>query len=164
MDSVTAAAIRLHKAFVAEMAAAQGKTAAWAEIRMNVFKRELDAAAAQKKAQPDLFDVTAAEAGKADGMARGEANANDEWKAAAYVALVQAARDLPDFTTDDVIERMPAGVTTHDLRAMGSVPVKAAKEGLIAKTGEFRKSKRATLHSSPIQVWRSLIHKGSVAQ
>lgn len=160
MDSVMKAALRLHEIALTEIAVQFDKTPAWIEIRMNAFKREL-AAAAPKKAEPDLFDVAAAEAGKADGMARGEANANDEWKEEAYRALVQAARELPDLTTDDVIERMREGVHTHDKRAMGSVTVKAAKAGIIIKTDKDRNSKRVTLHSSPIRVWTSLIHKGA---
>jgi hypothetical protein len=49
---------------------------------------------------PDLFDAIA---GMADGMARAEEHADEHWKLAAQMAVMEAAQTLEMLTTDDVV-------------------------------------------------------------
>jgi hypothetical protein len=46
---------------------------------------------------------------------------------------------------------------THNMSALGAVMRRAAKNGLIANTGEFRRSEMVQSHRDLRPVWRSLI-------
>ena len=89
-------------------------------------------------------------------MAQVEGAADDAWKAAALDAVRRAALAMPDFIVDQVWAFIPAGVSTHDSRAMGPVIMAAKKAGIIEASDAFRPSPRR--HASPQRVWRSLIH------
>ena len=99
--------------------------------------------------------------GKDDGMRRVDAHANEAWKMAADIATVTAALALPKLTADDVHKRINPNVYTHDLRALGPVMKRAARNGWIEKAPEpGRETMRPSSHRRPLQVWNSLIYKG----
>jgi|GEM_PF-966937 len=96
----------------------------------------------------------ASDAAKKEGMERVAVHANPLWMDLAYNAIRIAAESLEDFTSDDVMDFIPEEYDTHERRALGPVMLKAARNGLIVKTGMVRNSKRRSLHASPRQVWR----------
>lgn len=101
--------------------------------------------------QTDIF--TALDA-KHEAMERVEEHADDEWKDAAYKAVLLAANVYENFTSDDVMELIPPEVETHEHRALGPVMLRAAKAGLIVKTGMVRNSDRRSRHAAPLTIWR----------
>lgn len=110
---------------------------------------------------PDLFNYTEARAARDAALEQVEANADESWKEAAYGAVIATASELQQFTADDVYDRMPAGVSTHEPRALGPVMLRALKEGAIVKADTAaRPSRRRSLHASPRTVWNSLIVGG----
>lgn len=109
--------------------------------------------------QRDLFDDGRTRRDQA--MRQVDEAANEQWKFAAFAATVEAARNLPTLTADDVQEILATkDVATHEGRAMGPVMMRAKREGVIEATPDFRSSKRANLHAMPKRVWKSLIHSG----
>jgi hypothetical protein len=91
-------------------------------------------------------------------------NANAEWERYALACIAVVASTHSDFTADEVAEQMARKTDapkTHEPRAMGAVMLKAAAEGLIDSTEEFKASTRSSTHNSPRRVWRSLIFKPS---
>lgn len=99
--------------------------------------------------------------GKDDGMQRVDGAADPAWKRAADVAVLGAALALPKLTSDDVHQRISPNVSTRDLRALGPVMVRAAKEGWIEKAYvPGRETTRPSSHRRPLQVWLSLVFKG----
>lgn len=96
--------------------------------------------------EPSLFDDPAA------AMASVEANAIPEWITEAdriIRNLVPGTR----FIGEQIVERVKKnGFVTHDLRAMGPVMMRLAREGVIVKTEEFRAAKSS--HGSPKPVWK----------
>lgn len=98
--------------------------------------------------------------GRRDAAVAGvEANADDDWLADAFDALVAYLRTNPEFFSDDFWSvtqiRRP-----RESRAFGPVVMKAARDGLMEKSGEFRKSVASNMTEKP--VWRSLIYGGSL--
>lgn len=89
------------------------------------------------------------------GMDRADIGAADAWRTAAAMAILQCAKDSATFIIDDVWQYMPEGVGTGDKRAMGPCIMRAAKAGLITKTGEYRLSEQVNCHRNPRTVWRS---------
>ncbi len=90
-----------------------------------------------------------------EGMARVAANTNEEWREAAYAAVIRTSLALPTFTADDVwveLDRMKAEV--HNKSALGPVFVKASKDGYITGTGAFARSTRPATHGKPLPIWR----------
>lgn len=121
-----------------------------------------------KKPVPDLFDHAArlaeSKAARDKAMADAEGGALPEWSILMGELVEQVARTMPRFTADDVFDLLaerPGAPTTHDSRAFGPVMMRAAKKGL-CKQADCRpvKSRRKTLHASPITVWDSLIYEG----
>lgn len=89
-------------------------------------------------------------------IARAGRHASDQWKEAAFEAVRAAALRHPDLTVDDVHPFLSE--QTHDLRALGPVMLRAAREGVIERAkGEYRISERPETHARPLAVWRSLI-------
>jgi len=98
--------------------------------------------------------------GKDDGMDRADRHANEAWKQAADEAVLRTAKEQPKLTTDDMLQRMPPGVKTHEMRALGPVMLRAAKNGWIEKSlNPYRMSTRKINHRRPLQVWDSLLFK-----
>lgn len=91
-------------------------------------------------------------------LAAVEANADDDWLTEAYDQLVAYLQNHPEFFVDDFWSatglREP-----REARALGPVVMRAARAGLMEKTGDFRKSVRSNMTEKP--VWRSLIHLGA---
>lgn len=84
-----------------------------------------------------------------NGMDRAEAGASDEWKAYALGFIAEFSPTLKNFTTDDLWD---AGmIKPLEPRALGPVLRRAVKHGLIAKTGEYRKSRYR--NCAPLTVW-----------
>lgn len=87
-----------------------------------------------------------------------EKNASVEWLRVALLCVIDVARVMPTFTTDDVWERVGLlGVTTHEPRAMGSVMRRAVKDGVCVATPSYERSSRVECHARPVRVWRSLL-------
>jgi uracil-DNA glycosylase len=110
--------------------------------RQNQLAAEMDAARHRAQARRDTA------------IAAVEANADDDWLADAYDALVAYLKRHPEFFVDDfwigTQLRRP-----RESRALGAVVMKAARHGLMRKSGEFRKSTASNLTEKP--VWESLI-------
>lgn len=84
------------------------------------------------------------------------AGADPDWMATAWDALVRYLETHPTWFSDDfwaatTIER------PRESRALGPLVLKAAKKGLMEKTGEFRKSVASNMTEKPC--WRSLIYQ-----
>lgn len=104
-------------------------------------------------------DPEGGERGKRDGMDRADTHAPQEWKWYAYQVLLRLCRRVPDLTTDDLyfaIQDEGYPPDPPEPRAFGPLMKRAASNGLIAQTDEFRKSDRAKAHRRPKQVWRVL--------
>jgi len=105
-----------------------------------------------------------AEVAKADGMAASARGANPEWLEEAFGVVIQVAERRQYFTTDAVmaVVNQQCKHTTHDLRAMGPVMQRAAREELVKKANLLPiNSVRRSLHACPKTVWESLIWHGN---
>jgi hypothetical protein len=85
-------------------------------------------------------------------IAQVDANADDEWKRYALGFVAEVSGVLDDFTTDDLWDL--GLIKPREPRALGPVMRRAAKRGLIATTGEFRKSRYR--NCAPLPVWSSV--------
>lgn len=110
-----------------------------------------------------LFNARAARAARDEALEQVEQAADPDWKETAYETVVEVALDLPYFTTDQVMKRlMEANVMTHDLRALGPVMLRAARDLVIVKSDYLpRSSVRRSRHAGPCTVWRSLLYGGA---
>jgi len=94
-----------------------------------------------------------------EAMAQADHGANDIWKDSALSCIRAICKDLgfgTGFTTDLVwtyLERDFPGAHTHEPKALGPIMARAAKMGLIRKTGTWKESERAECHARPMQVW-----------
>lgn len=96
--------------------------------------------------------LTAAAAKRDSAIAQADANADDSWKKYALGFVAELSAELDEFTTDDLWD---AGlIKPREPRALGPVMRRAAKRGLIATTGEFRKSRYR--NCAPLPVWASV--------
>jgi hypothetical protein len=95
----------------------------------------------------------------------GRGKAPLKWEQAAILAVVEAARELPQLTSDDVMDRIAARLKRgRDLRALGPVMSSAVRAGYIEKANVASiPSRRRSLHGSPRTVWTSLIHQGGAS-
>lgn len=107
----------------------------------------------------DWLTPTEADAGRAEAIERVDAHADVDWKAAAADAVRWCALHHETFTADEVLERLAAlgAPGTHNLAALGPVFQRAARAGLITKTGTQRLSRLRQRHRD-LTVWtRSVI-------
>jgi hypothetical protein len=104
-----------------------------------------------------------AERAKRAAMQQVEENANEIWIEYMLDLVWDVCKVRRQFTVDDVFDlyyavpetRRPV---THELRAMGPVMNRAAKEGMCEKANlPAIPSRRRSLHASPRTVWNSLI-------
>ena len=96
---------------------------------------------------------------KDEAINRVEANANAEWRVAAYKACCLCAQQWIELSTDDVWELMESlfpDCRTHEPRAMGAIMRQAARAGKIEASGEYFKSRRPQCHGRPVAIWDSL--------
>lgn len=99
-----------------------------------------------------LFDAIAA---KEVGIRQADENADEGWKEAAYSAVLVFSETLSTFTADDVwdaIERDFPNASTHEPAALGPVFLRAARAGLIQKTGQLRMTRNSRRHRD-LTVW-----------
>jgi len=106
-----------------------------------------------------------AEKAKKSAMDQVEENANELWLEFMADLVWDVCRMKKQFTTDDVFDlydEAPEGKpTTHELRAMGPVMSRVAKEGLCKKANVLgQSSRRRSRHAAPLTVWDSLIYEG----
>lgn len=106
--------------------------------------------------QADLFDWDAARQSREAAMGRADDHADADWKDAALAAVYAAALERQTLTSEHVLPLIDKRYTTHDLRALGPVLVRAAKLGWIEKTGQYQPSARR--HMSPLTLWESLLY------
>jgi uracil-DNA glycosylase family 4 len=85
-----------------------------------------------------------------------EANADDDWLADAYDELVVFLQRHPQFFVDDWWAETKLA-EPRESRALGPVVMKAARAGLMVKSGTFRKSIRSNMTEKP--VWQSCIYR-----
>ena len=109
---------------------------------------------------PDLFvQLAEGERLKAEGIAQADLHAAERWRQAAFEAVVLVSGLLPEFTTEDVWAALEqAGrdplETERNPSAMGAVMLRAARAGLITKTGTYATSTRPSRHVAEMRVWR----------
>lgn len=103
-----------------------------------------------------MFDADLGVKLRDDAIRRADEHADADWKQAAYQAVADLALFCDYLTTDDVHERLE-GVSTHELRALGAIMKRAARDGLIAPTDRYLPTLRASAHARPVRVWRSLV-------
>jgi hypothetical protein len=100
---------------------------------------------------------------KEEGMALVDQNANQVWKDAMLELVHRVALKKRTFTADDVFDLLaeqPDPPVTHDRRAFGPIMIRAAKAKWCRKANlPAVNSRRRTLHSSPIQIWESLVYE-----
>lgn len=81
-----------------------------------------------------------------------------DWKKIASDAVRDCALTMPEFSTNEVWDKINyTGVTTHTNRALGAIMQAAARAGMIKKVGYIASNKS---HNSPIILWQSIIYKG----
>ena len=108
-----------------------------------------------------MTDHDAAQAATDEAIARVEGHADDDWKAAAYDAVVWLAERRPEFTTDAVwavLARRDPDAATHERRAMGAVMRRAQADKIVQATERYHVSIRVECHGNPKRVWASLIY------
>lgn len=103
----------------------------------------------------------AAREARDEGIARASAKMDPEWSEAAMDAIRSLAVRVPTFIVDDVWLTGLAKPT--EARALGAVMLRAAREGIIRRTKEYRPSAQVGNHANPRVVWASLIHRVSDA-
>lgn len=101
----------------------------------------------------DPFDRARRE--RDEGIARADDHAEPEWRDLAWAFLTAYLERHPTMFADDL---WTAGLPkTGNNRALGPLIMRAAKLGLIVKTGDYRPSVSSHLNAKP--VWRSLVYR-----
>lgn len=113
--------------------------------------------------QLDLFQssqkLPLGEVKKREALKRVASHADIAWKAKAQECILNLARDVERFTTDEVwfaLEK--SGLKTHERRAIGALMIAAAKDGTLMATNEYLPSDRPECHRRPVRVWESRIY------
>lgn len=102
-----------------------------------------------------IFDQV--ERAKQQGIETAYQYADLDWKRIAADAVRKCALEMPEFSTNEVWEKInKTGVTTHTNRALGAIMQAAARSGMIRKVGHVG-SRLA--HASPVILWQSNIYK-----
>jgi hypothetical protein len=78
------------------------------------------------------------------------------WLKAARPVVERLARELAEFTTDEVWERLEH--PPREGRQLGALMTDRQRAGLIAATEAHRPSTRPNVNRRPIRIWRSLVH------
>lgn len=124
-------------------------------LRRTSIPREPDDIVAE--AYERVFDVEASEEARDEAIRRGDVAADPQWKERAYQALLACARANPTFIVDQVWEYLAREDVPKEPRAMGAILIRGAKEGVIARTREYRLSDRVSAHRNPRVVWQSSV-------
>ena len=115
--------------------------------------------------QPGLFVIPSAPADPMPAIfrrrdhkiARARVHAGDEWTDTAIATIAAVSRRLPTFTAADVwdaLDRDDVPPPTEP-RAMGAAMQRAAREGIIRSTGDWRVTTRKECNGRPQCVWRA---------
>ena len=103
------------------------------------------------------------ERGKREGIARSYEAADEAWKLALGISVVEVARLMEGFNTDDVEayqrQHFP-NVYTHEKRAMGGIMQNARRAGVCTPLKEWTPSMRPEAHKGPKMTWFSEIYSG----
>ena len=91
-----------------------------------------------------------------DGISRAEMGAPEEWKLAAAQAITKCARELPEFTADEVwIELAKWGVPPPKTpAALGPCFLEAKRHNVIVDTGRFRPLSLFARRHRRLTIWR----------
>lgn len=81
-------------------------------------------------------------------------HADQDYMRVALGVVADLARAGAPFTTDDVIARMPDGVTTPEPRALGAVMTIARRQGIVEPLNQTRNSTMPSCHSRPKRLWQ----------
>jgi len=87
----------------------------------------------------------------------------DEWKERVINELEQYARKNKTFTAEEfrAFWLSKGGEQPHSSNVWGAMFGRAAKLGLIKKTGKYQPAVSPKTHGHPIAVWSSLVHKST---
>lgn len=99
----------------------------------------------------DLFTY-AAEMAARDGIQRAADHAGPDSISNAVRAVLDVARTLPEFTSEDVRQRF-GDFGMPEPRAWGAVMRAAAATGEVAPTDRYRKTGRISSHNRPMRIW-----------
>lgn len=98
------------------------------------------------------LDLQIAQAARDISLERAERGATEAWKREAYDLVKGRYYPGGEFTSDDI---WAAGLQKPaEPRALGTVLMKLAREGLITKTGRYVQTAQVSRHAAPIAVWR----------
>jgi hypothetical protein len=81
-------------------------------------------------------------------------HAGDDWKDRAYAAFVSFSRSHKQFTTEDVRDASNVG-EPPDLRAWGSVALRAKRKGIVRAAG-WVSAKALNVHGNAVTLWETL--------
>jgi hypothetical protein len=97
-----------------------------------------------------------------EAMARAQAGAGPSWNALADRVLRRIAESRPFLTSDDVRDELcRLGVPeVREMRALGPVMMRGAKDGIIARAPTFARKRRPQHHANVSTVWQSTIYMG----
>lgn len=104
-----------------------------------------------------LFDWSEAQRQRDAAIQRVGDAADQDYMRIALQVVAELARSGAAFTTDDVIARMPDGVSTHEPRALGAVMRRAQRAGIVEPTNSYRNSTMTTCHGRPKRLWRGVV-------
>ena len=99
----------------------------------------------------NLFEYAEAKAER--GIMRAADGAGPDKITRAVAAVLEIARQMPDFTSDDVRARF-GDFGMKEPRAWGAVMRQAARSGKIVATDRYRKTGRTSSHNRPMRVWK----------
>jgi hypothetical protein len=106
-----------------------------------------------------LFSAELGAEARDEAVDRVRRHASEDWKLLAHRAAVAVCERMTWFTTDDVLEAMPAGAVPHEPRAWGAV-MSALSGTWCEPTDRYELSRLVRCHRRPKRVWRSLVHQG----
>lgn len=110
----------------------------------------------------DLFDAAKARMEADDAITRVEHGCDPVWIELATRVVQRLARELPEFSTDQVWMELQEHVV-REPRALGAVMRAAARYGWVRNSGRYVKSSRTACHSRPVPLWSSRIYRGAAA-
>ena len=103
----------------------------------------------------NMFDAAEGARRLFDALERVGDNADPDWKEHAETAVRFCAKNLDEFTADDVWGLLQGVEAPHEPRAMGAVMRHMASQGVIQRTDRVRESVRAEAHRSPKRIWKA---------
>lgn len=106
-----------------------------------------------KDEEPDLFDLAASEAAKAEGQARALHN-GEKYSAVFFRAGDVIRAEGSPFTSEDIrrLAGEPKDYGAHS-STIGACMTSMAKRGLIKRTGERTKATAKSCHAAMIDYW-----------